>query len=274
MRAQTINDVMLNLDRIIEQGKRDKSRIAYFACLYRHVTAAIQAGVAAGNVFEDNSRMERLDVVFANRYFTALDEWNNSGKASTRAWQLAFEAASSRKLIVTQHLFLAMNAHINLDLGIAAAQTCPGDQLAGLTNDFNTMNGVLAALVPHVEEDLEQVWPILKFIHRLARGDEDDLLSFSMQVARTNAWSVAQKFATLDAAQQAVEIQQLDASVVQLGEAIRHTEFPLDLLVALFHLLQEGNVRHIIDVLIDFQLQQDLTNDLLADQPHKPPAQA
>jgi hypothetical protein len=272
MLAKTIDDVMLNLDFLIERGRRDKDRIAYFACLYRHVTAAVQAGIAAQNVFEDNARMERLDVTFANRYFTALDEWEHSGKVSTQAWQLAFEAASSPKPIVMQHLFLAMNAHINLDLGIAAAQTCPGAQLAGLTNDFNTMNGVLAALVPHVEGDLEQAYPFLKIIHRLAHGDEDELLSFSMRLARVNAWSVAQKLATLDAAQQAVEFQKLDASAVELGNVILHAGFPLNLLITLFRWLQQGTVPQVIDALIDFQLQQDFIKDWLADQTHKPPA--
>jgi hypothetical protein len=272
MLAKTIDDVMLNLDLLIERGRRDENRIAYFACLYRHVTAAVQAGIAAGNIFEDNARMERLDVTFANRYFTALDEWDHGGKVSTQAWQLAFEASRSPKPTVMQHLFLAMNAHINLDLGIAAAQTCPGDQLAGLYNDFNTMNGILAALVPHVEEDLEHVWPFLKIIHRLAHGDEDELLSFSMQLARANSWSVAQRLAALDATQQAVEFQKLDASAVELGNVILHVGFPLNLLIALFRWLQLGTIPQIIDALIDFQLQQDFMKDWLADQTHRPPA--
>jgi hypothetical protein len=272
MLAKTIDDVMLNLDRIIAADRSAKNRIAYFACLYRHVTAAVQAGIAAGNVFDDSARMQRLDVTFANRYFTALDEWNSTGKTSTQAWQLAFETASSRQPIVMQHLFLAMNAHINLDLGVAVAQTSPGD-LSGMQKDFNTMNNILATLVPHVEKDLEHVWPFLTVIHSLARGDEDELLSFSMQVARVSAWSVAQRLAPMDAAQQAAEIQQIDAAAVELGKAILDSGFPLNLLIALFRRLQEGTVPQIIDALIDFQLQQDVIKDWLADASQQPAQQ-
>ncbi len=264
MPAQTIDDIMLNLDTIVAADRSADKRIAYFACLYRHVTAAIQAGITAGNVFDDNARMEHLAVTFANRYFAALDAWSGTGNTPTQAWQLAFETARSPKPIVMQHLFLAMNAHINVNLGMAVAQTSPGD-LSGLHKDFDTMNNILATLVPHVEGDLEHVWPILKIIHRLAHGDEDEMLSFSMQVARVSAWDAAQKLAPLDAARQAVEIQQLDAAAVELGKAILHSGFPLNLLIALFHRLQEGTIPQIIDALIDFRLQQDVINDWMAD---------
>lgn len=42
----------------------------YFAALYRKVTSRAKQGIA-DNEFEDGSRMEKLDVIFANPYINA-----------------------------------------------------------------------------------------------------------------------------------------------------------------------------------------------------------
>jgi hypothetical protein len=43
-----------------------------------------------------------------------------------------------------------MNAHINLDLGIAAAQVAPGPALPALHTDFLCINAILASVVATV----------------------------------------------------------------------------------------------------------------------------
>ena len=126
--AATIDEVIAQLDEVIDRARREGSRVGYFPALYRKVTVAVKEGIAAGR-FEDGQRMERLDVVFANRYLEAMAAWR-AGEPPTRSWQLSFEAAGRWWPIVLQHLLLGMNAHINLDLGVAAARTAPGAELA------------------------------------------------------------------------------------------------------------------------------------------------
>jgi len=46
----------------------------------------------------------------------------NTGQTPTESWVKAFDATEFWWLIVLQHLLMDMNAHINLDLGIAAAE--------------------------------------------------------------------------------------------------------------------------------------------------------
>jgi len=48
--------------------------------------------------------MEKLDVVFANRFIEAIYNYNNN-KPVTMAWQIAFSAANKWRLLVIQHLF-------------------------------------------------------------------------------------------------------------------------------------------------------------------------
>jgi hypothetical protein len=116
MEAKNIDQVIQQLDDIIDWSIKSNSRLGYFAALYRKVTLKVKAGISDG-LFEDGARMERLDVIFANRYLEAFEQ-NQKKVSPTRSWQLAFEASNQWWPMVLQHLLLAMNAHINLDLGI------------------------------------------------------------------------------------------------------------------------------------------------------------
>ena len=86
----TIEDVLVRMDQIVEECKQEQSRIGYFAILYRQVTRRVRDGILAGE-FEDNPRMEILDVIFAKRFIDAYELWK-SGKNPTESWRLAFEA--------------------------------------------------------------------------------------------------------------------------------------------------------------------------------------
>jgi hypothetical protein len=60
-----------------------------------------------------------------------------------------------------------MNAHINFDLGIAAAEFAPGDELPSLQHDFDEINNILAALVGQVESEINEVSPWINFLDHI-----------------------------------------------------------------------------------------------------------
>src|SRR5215211_3969569 len=159
--ARTMDEVVSHLDEIIARSLREDSRLGYFATLYRNVTVEVKRGIAAGR-FQDGPRMERLDVNFANRYLTALDCYHR-GEPASRCWMTSFKAATQWPPIVLQHLLMGMNAHINLDLGVAAALTCPGDQLPPLRHDFDEINNVLSAMIEGVQLQLGRIsrWMVI-----------------------------------------------------------------------------------------------------------------
>ncbi len=72
--------------------------------------------------------------------------------------------------MVIDHLVAGMNAHIGLDLGIAAATVSPGDKIYDVHTDFKKINTVLNGLVDEVKSDLFAIWPLSKFIARLHTG--------------------------------------------------------------------------------------------------------
>jgi len=56
MAAQTINDVILQLEKLIEDSIEGNSRLGFFAALYHKVTTQVREGIQKGE-FEDGLRM-------------------------------------------------------------------------------------------------------------------------------------------------------------------------------------------------------------------------
>ncbi len=191
----TIEEVLLALDEIISISLDRSDPAGVFAALYRSVTANVRSGIVSGR-FEEGARMERFDVVFALRYIDAWRAYRNN-KSTTSAWKLAFDATQRADLFYLQHLLLGMNAHINLDLAIAAAATCPGDEIAALENDFMEINLLLAEMTDQVQERLARVSPLLGWIDRMALREDEKLAGFSLTLARDYAWGKANLLAPL-----------------------------------------------------------------------------
>jgi hypothetical protein len=211
---RTIAEVIGRLEDIIRDCVARRDRAGYFAALYHRVTVAVRDGIAKG-AFDDGPRMERLDVIFANRYLAACEQFR-AGELPSRAWLRAFCAEDDARLIVLQHLLAGMNAHINLDLGIAAARVAPGAQLAGLEADFNRINEVLARLTPVVEQRIDGISPAFHVLSALAPRLELKMVGFSMERARAEAWQLAQRLAPLAPSAQLrlIAARDLEASLV------------------------------------------------------------
>jgi len=193
-RPTTIDEVLVRLNILIDDAVRSGARIGYFAALYERVTSNVRRALVAGNVFDDGPRMERLDVVFANRFLEAWDQ-HVRGEPPTESWSVAFAALDDPGVLVVQHLMLGMNAHISLDLGIAAATIAPTPEaLGGLRADFMRINDVLARLVRVVEGELLQICPRLQRLADVV-DVEDRVFGFGLNVSRDIAWKLAEDLA-------------------------------------------------------------------------------
>jgi hypothetical protein len=187
----TIDGVLGRLNGLLDEAIRHGRRIGYFVALYERVTANVRHALIAGNVFDDAPRMERLDVIFANRFLEAWDR-HAAGLKPTDSWAVAFDRLDDPGPLVVQHLMLGMNAHINLDLGIAAATVAPTrPQLEALHADFNRINDVLSRLVKMVEVQLTTICPPLSRLADLVTVEER-IFDFGMAASRDVAWKLAQ----------------------------------------------------------------------------------
>lgn len=194
MQANTIDEVIELLNGILEDAIRSGARIGYFAGLYLRVTLSVKRAILAGDVFQDNARMEALDVCFANRFLEAWTAQAGKGRP-TAPWAVAFGALESADFMVVQHLGAAMNAHIDLDLGVAAEQVMRerGEPLADLHDDFNMINTVLARLIGVVQVQLMELSPTFRDLERLAPGLQNKVFGRALDGIRDGAWALATK---------------------------------------------------------------------------------
>ena len=216
----TMERVLARLDAILDDASANRSRLGYFPALYRKMTIGVGQGIEDG-LFDDNARMERLGVVFATRYFTALEKYQR-GDAPTRAWQLAFDATSRWWPIVSQHLALGMNAHINLDLSIATVESVADGELAAVRDDYNRINDMLAGLLDEVQRQLAGIWPAYGLLDRATGRVDEHLINFSLSKARELAWGQAEHLALLPREERESAIDELDRQVETLGRLILH----------------------------------------------------
>jgi hypothetical protein len=215
----TVDGVIDNLQEIIDDSLRTGSRLGYFAALYKRMTQAIRDGMMAGK-FQDNARMERLDVAFASRYLVTRDQYF-AGELQGQSWLQAYAATGSEKYTVLQQLLIGINPHIMIDLGVAAARTCPGDQLAGLEQDFNTVNAVILSLFPVIDAELDQLSPFERFVdHSFLGFLKNKAIDLSIDAGRKSSWDFATSLAYLDLPSQAVAIGRRDLEALALGECI------------------------------------------------------
>lgn len=237
---KTINDVISVLDDIIRETEENNDCLGYFAVLYQRVTLKVKEKIESG-YFDDAERMELLDVIFAKRYIDAYYD-HRSGKPVTQSWDKAFKLSQNYWPVTLQHLLIGMNAHINLDLGIVAAEISKEGNIEDLRNDFYKINEILSSLVNEVQNNLSTIWPPLRHI-LLKTGHYDNMMvDFSMKIARDGAW----KFATELSGKRIEEIPQCiqtrDAAIAKVSDIISNNKLPVKIILAVVRLGETGSV--------------------------------
>jgi hypothetical protein len=247
MAATSLDDVIIELDGVIARARNERSRMGYFAILYRNVTLRVRDGIAAGR-FEDGARMERLDVNFANRYLDAQARYSR-GEPTSRCWVAAFEATKRFRPLVLQHLLLGMNAHINFDLGAAAAYTCPGAAIADLRRDFNEINILLGEMIDDVQESLSAISPWMWILDRVGGRTDEEICTFCMNGSRDTAWGWAERLAPMEPSRIERELRELDTKVERLARAIRNPGALITCAMLPIRLMEVWDMERVMDAL-------------------------
>jgi hypothetical protein len=256
MPASTINEVIDALQTIITDSIAANSRIGYFAALYYKVTAAVRDGIAKGQ-FENGPRMEKFDVIFANRYLDALSAWKNKQPLSD-SWRVAFETAERSSLLVLQQLLLGMNAHINLDLGIAAVEVSNGN-MDGVQKDFDAINTIISALTYQVISEINRISPLLSLLG-LHSSNYSIIIQFSIDNARDGAWCFAEDLLAKQGTTYADCITARDKTIAQLAQGLAHATGLMRITLWLIHVFEWKNPSKIIRELHEYQKEKIVVN--------------
>ena len=219
----------------MEASARRSDGVVCFARLYREVTETVNAELAQ-TAFANPPFLERLDIAFANLFFTALEAQERDPALAPAAWVPLFSARSQYGIAPLQFAFAGMNAHINRDLPVALVATCEelGVELrAGSPEhtDFRLVNGLLA----HVEAQVKASYltgPVAmvdRLLHRFHRID-DVIAMWDVRRARDAAWTNAETLWALrgEAALRTEFVRTLDRMV---GFAVRGLVIPADTLL-------------------------------------------
>lgn len=215
MAAENIDDVVDGLAGIVREAARDGDRGGYFAALYRQVTVEVRTAIHEG-LFDDGARMNRFDTHFGNRYFDAYDAWNRD-RSGPRCWREAFGLLDDADTVIVQHLLLGVNAHINLDLAVAAARTSPGEDIHALQHDFLLINGILARVVLKVQDSIGALSPLLSLLDRIGARTDERILDFSVRQSREEAWYNAVLLAGQNEEERETTIERLDIRAAVLA---------------------------------------------------------
>jgi hypothetical protein len=231
--AKTVDDVRSLLASAIQVAREEDTADAYFPLIYSWETRDI-AKAADDGVFEAPDDLRRMIVVFANRYFSARAHFR-ANEPTSKPWALAFRAARSSSAMVIQHLLLAMNAHINVDLAAAAAET-------GISwPDYARVDVILARGVENIQGRLNRLTLLLRALDLVAGHFDEMLTVFSLKAARRNAYELAHRMRAAPESERAALIAEAEHCALGLGE--RLLEPPLrDRLVLAAASLFERNV--------------------------------
>lgn len=219
MICTTVDQVIDALQHIVDDSIAKGDRLGYFAALYKQMTVAIREAIRGGR-FDDAARMEALDVAFANRYLGAREQYF-AGELNGATWLQAYDAATKADHTILQQLLASINPHIMIDLGVAAARTCPGNQLQPLEKDFDRINAILASLEPVIDKDIDKQSPVTRWDERLFGATvKNAAITTAMEVGRVAAWNLATRLAALPLDRQAFVIGARDREAWVMGEAI------------------------------------------------------
>jgi hypothetical protein len=247
----TIDEVLSQLEKIIADSRSTGDRAGFFAALYHKVTAGVKEGIAKGS-FQDGERMAELDVTFANRYLVALDAWR-SGRPLTDSWKVAFTATKTSSLLVLQQLLLGINAHINLDLGIAAVETMKGKNLDDIHTDFDTINTIIGSLTYQVLHEIDLMSPLLSLMGLQGNNTNSFLIQFSIGNARDGAWCFAEDLSKQTGDNYAATIKTRDTGIATLAADLAHTTGFLRFTLWIIHLFEWKNPTRIIAELYGYK---------------------
>jgi hypothetical protein len=129
-------------------------------------------------------------------------------------------------------MFAGVNAHIGLDLGIAAEAICPGPKLTTLHEDFNRINAVLASQVTGVAEDINELSPVLAALYATLKNEQIHLINETVQGYRDSAWRFATILAATPGFADPAAIVVRDLQIAQQGALYYKPPLPLSAFVS------------------------------------------
>ena len=217
-KAETLGDVKDIIGEILLHFRKADSALGFFSALYTLVAKSIEESVQKG-AFHNQEQLITLDLYFVNLYIDAMN-CAVSGKPALPHWQACIDAANNNDLPALEHLFLAMNAHINYDLGTAVKNVVPDDKIIEFKSDFMLVNSILFNLLNEVQTDVAKFNWVVYFWLLIGRKIDDLVISKIMAQMRESAFGYTCLLALCNPQQAEVEMAEKMKAVVSMSTEI------------------------------------------------------
>jgi hypothetical protein len=196
--------------------------LKWFNLLYLNVTQKVDTQPPPGG-WENPLWLTRLDVVFAQMYFTAVANWLQNSTSVPSSWKALFEARFAAGIDRIQFALAGMNAHINHDLALALLQTDAEVNLIPQKNspehdDFERVNDILEAVLPQALQYLAAgiVGELAQDTGKIGRY----LAIWNVRAARDLAWDFADHLRPLTGVARDVALATQDQVTGVLGRSL------------------------------------------------------
>ena len=189
-----------------------------FALAYLETTKEYQRASLEPGFFRDPEFLNHEDVIFAQLYFDAYDDWQ-AGRLQNvpPAWRLAFSASTKKRVNTMGDVLLGVSAHINRDLPIVLATI-------GLTNpatgdsrkpDHDKVNAFLARV--QLDPAVQAAWDP-SFASGIPGTPASSVTLALIQTWREAAWRWAERLVgARTPAEQADVLAQIEWYAYQVG---------------------------------------------------------
>ncbi|AZI27264.1 hypothetical protein EA772_18680 [Pedobacter sp. G11] len=144
-----------------------------------------------------------------------------------------------------------MNAHINLDLGIAAAETARGDDIQLIKKDFDLINNIIGSLINIVQKDLEEICAPMKLLKYVDNSSKESVINFSITAARNTAWANALALSVVLPNTYDGYISNLDSKIDIVAQNIINPNFSQSMILRTVRVFEPKDVGVIIKFLRD-----------------------
>jgi hypothetical protein len=219
----TLIDGVISRMTAIDAALPGSDGLKWFNWLYLLVTNSVKNNPAAAN-WKDPRWLTRLDVVFADFYFAAIESALKGGSVP-KSWQALFEARQKPGIDRIQFALAGMNAHINHDLSLALLQT---DSEFGITpgkaspehDDFEAVNHLLGGVLPVALQTLAAGDGIVGELAQDSGKIGQLLALWDVKAARDLAWDFADHLRNLRGLTRDFALATQDQLTGALGRAL------------------------------------------------------
>jgi hypothetical protein len=197
--------------------------LKWFNWLYWLVTTEVQSNPPTAG-WKHPNWLTRLDVVFADLYFAAVESELSGSGSTPKSWRALFEVRHSDRIDRIQFALAGMNAHINHDLSLALLQTDADFNIAPSRrsperDDFEAVNGLLERVLPEALSNLAvgDIWgQLAQDTGKIGRL----LAMWNVRAARNMAWDFADHLRSLNNISRALALTANDQLTGVLGRAL------------------------------------------------------